>query len=271
MQIKANMQSSNEVGANANEVGANANEVDTNAPIIITNQPSANANEVGTNEVDSVGANANEVDTVDAVGANAVGANANANEVDTVCANANAVDTVGANANEVDTVDTEPPTIPVKADYSYIPQPLASAMQVSAMLTSALKKEKPKEKPTPPKKPKVEEPSTKKKCTHCYSSESNDSRCCGACYYLCPTKSIPDRCEFCPKTFSEYWHSGYIQTYEGSIDTRDPCPECGCDEDCFCTTLCIIPKFATFFPCFLGSLFNNAINACTDCERNYLM
>jgi len=247
MQIKANMQSSNEVGANANEVaansnevGANANEVDTNAPIIITNQPSANA----------VGANANEVGSV--------GASANANEV-------------GANANEVDAVDTAAPSIPVKADYSYIPQPLASAMQVSAMLTSALKKEKTKEKPTLPKKPKVEEPSTKKKCTHCYSSESNDSRCCGACYYLCPTKSITERCEFCPKTFSEYWHSGYIQTYEGSIDTRDPCPECGCDEDCFCTTLCIIPKFATFFPCFLGSLFNNAINACTDCERNYLM
>ena len=241
MQIKANMQSANAnevdaVGANANEVdavGANAIAVDANEPIIITSQPSAN----------EVYANANEVGT-----------------------NANAVDTVGANA-----VDTLAPSIPVKADYSFIPQPLASAMQVSAMLTSALKKENPKAKPNPPKKIKVEENPTKKKCTHCYSPESNDSRCCGACYYLCPSKSITDRCEFCPKTFSEYWHSGYIQTYEGGLESRDPCPECGCDEDCFCTTLCIIPKFGTFFPCFLGSLFNNAINACTDCERNYLM
>jgi hypothetical protein len=108
-----------------------------------------------------------------------------------------------------------------------------------------------------------------KKCIHCYSPESDDSRCCGACYYGCPKKSINDRCECCPNSFCDYWQSGYVQTIDGPLRKEEQCDECECD-DCFCTTLCLPFKFPMFFPCFLGALCNGAINKMAGSYRNYL-
>ena len=108
-----------------------------------------------------------------------------------------------------------------------------------------------------------------KKCTYCYSPESDDSRCCGACYYGCPKKSINDRCECCPNSFCDYWQSGYVQTIDGPLRKEERCDECECD-DCFCTTLCLPFKFPMFFPCFLGALCNGAINKMAGSYRNYL-
>lgn len=107
----------------------------------------------------------------------------------------------------------------------------------------------------------------KGKC--CYSTESDESRCCGACYWLCHPNPHKERCECCPNTFCDYWKSGYIQTTEGSVNKEDSCRECECD-DCFCTAFCFPFKFPVFFPCFLGSVFNNGINELCGSNRNYL-
>lgn len=109
----------------------------------------------------------------------------------------------------------------------------------------------------------------KGKC--CYSTESIESRCCGACYWLCHPNPHKKPCECCPNTFCDYWKSGYIQTTEGSLKEEDSSRECECD-DCFCTAVCFPFKFAVFFPCFIGSLFNEGVNnLCRSrSNRNYL-
>lgn len=107
----------------------------------------------------------------------------------------------------------------------------------------------------------------KGKC--CYSKESDDSRCCGVCYWLCTSNTHKERCECCPNTFCDYWKSGYIQTTEGSVNKEDSCREFECD-DCFCTVICFPFKFPVFFPCFLGSLFNEGVNKLCESNRNYL-
>ena len=89
----------------------------------------------------------------------------------------------------------------------------------------------------------------KGKC--CYSKESDDSRCLGACYWLCSTENVEDQCNCCPNNFCEFWKSGYIQTNDGHVKNEETsCDECECD-DCFCTTVCFPLKFSIFFPCFL--------------------
>jgi len=107
----------------------------------------------------------------------------------------------------------------------------------------------------------------KGKC--CYSKESDESRCCGVCYWLCRSNPTKERCECCPNTFCDYWKSGYIQTTEGFVRDEDRCRDCECD-DCFCTVICFPFKFPVFFPCFLGSLFNEGINKLCGSNRNYL-
>jgi hypothetical protein len=107
----------------------------------------------------------------------------------------------------------------------------------------------------------------KGKC--CYSKESDDSRCCGVCYCLCPTNPTKERCECCPNTFCDFWKSGYIQTTDGPVREEDSCRECECD-DCFCTLCCFPIKFPIFFPCCLGSVFNNSMNKLCGSNRNYL-
>lgn len=111
-------------------------------------------------------------------------------------------------------------------------------------------------------------PTNKGKC--CYSKESDDSRCLGACYWLCSTENVEDQCNCCPNNFCEFWKSGYIQTNDGHVKNEEnSCDECECD-DCFCTTVCFPLKFSIFFPCFLGSLFNEGMNKICSSNRNYL-
>ena len=93
-----------------------------------------------------------------------------------------------------------------------------------------------------------------------YGKDSIDARCCGACYYCCPSKYKEDQCYVCPVDFDEYWKSGYIQTHDGYGNTDDYC--------CFCVFLPI--KLPLFLPCFLGSLFNNCINWTRGTSLNYL-
>jgi hypothetical protein len=104
----------------------------------------------------------------------------------------------------------------------------------------------------------------------CYSKESIDSRCCGTCYHLCPSKTVDDQCNLCTNTFCDYWTSGYIQSNDGyGKRNEDSCDDLKCD-DCFCTTVCFPIKFPIFLPCFIGSLFNECVNALCGSNRNYL-
>ena len=97
----------------------------------------------------------------------------------------------------------------------------------------------------------------------CYNKESPDSRCCGLCYCFCLLKDQEKQCHCCPKTFSEYWHSGYVQTTSGYGNPEK-------EENGICCWFCFLPKFAVFFPCCLGSLCNNSINSIRKTETNYL-
>lgn len=110
---------------------------------------------------------------------------------------------------------------------------------------------------------------SKRKGMCCYSKESDDSRCCGACYLLCPSNNVKEQFNCCLNTFCDFWKSGYIQTTDGVVREEDRCSQCECD-DCFCTTVCFPLKFPLFFTCFLGSVFNECINKICGSQRNYL-
>ena len=86
------------------------------------------------------------------------------------------------------------------------------AVTDNGVVTIKLKQKKPKTNPNPKPKNKEEDSLSKRKGKCCYSRESYDSRCCGACYWLCPSKTVEDQCEFCHNNFCDYWKSGYIQT-----------------------------------------------------------
>jgi hypothetical protein len=105
--------------------------------------------------------------------------------------------------------------------------------------------------------------SKEKKCW-CYNKESQDMRCCGLCYTCCYFPNKDDQCYMCPETFETYYTSGYVITTDGSSRTGEDC------EDCLCTTLCLPIKLSLFFPCLVGSLFNNSINYCRNTNTNYL-
>ena len=106
------------------------------------------------------------------------------------------------------------------------------------------------------------------KLCKCYNKESNDSRCCGICYYLCPL--TPEEhalnnkeyniCNICPKGLDDYVDSCYCKT------TDLP----NSPDDCLCTTFCCPVKFPLFITCFLGSIFNSYINCCCSTNKNYL-
>jgi hypothetical protein len=94
----------------------------------------------------------------------------------------------------------------------------------------------------------------------CYKANSTDARCCGLCYCCCPAKDIDkykdlQRCDFCPNDFCEYWYSGYVQTTSGYGNQEE-------DINGVCCWLCFPVKLPMFFPCLLGSLCNQVINAC---------
>lgn len=98
----------------------------------------------------------------------------------------------------------------------------------------------------------------------CYNKESQDMRCCGLCYTFCYLTNKEDQCYVCPETFEIFYTSGYFVTTCGYGHTGDDC------EDCVPTTLCLPLKLPIFFPCLLGSLFNNVINYCRYTDSNYL-
>ncbi len=85
---------------------------------------------------------------------------------------------------------------------------------------------------------------------------NNDPRCCGLCYYCCPSEE-PREC--CPANLNIYCNSGYIKTGDG-LGGKDAC----------CTCFCFLPKLLTFFPCFLGSVLNECINCICCTNLNYL-
>ena len=93
----------------------------------------------------------------------------------------------------------------------------------------------------------------------CYSKTSDDMRACGLCYTFCYDPNDIAQCYFCPRTFEEYYTSGYFVT-------KQP----GTEADCCCTVSFLPFKFPLFMPCLLGSLFNNMINYCRSTESNYL-
>ena len=99
----------------------------------------------------------------------------------------------------------------------------------------------------------------------CYNKEiSNDMRCCGLCYTFCYIPNKDKQCYACPETFEIYYNSGYVITTCGYGKTDDEC------DDCVPTTVCLLTKLPLFFPCLLGSIFNNIINKCRGTEHNYL-
>jgi hypothetical protein len=95
---------------------------------------------------------------------------------------------------------------------------------------------------------------------YCYNKDSIDARCCGFCYCKYPQLKKEEQCNVCPNNFDEYWHSGYVQTDDGS----------GKESDGLCCCLCFPLKFGYFFSCCLGSICNGCINSIRDTNVNYL-
>ena len=99
--------------------------------------------------------------------------------------------------------------------------------------------------------PASHKPKNKHECKWCYSKDSKDARCCGACYLCCPTKPNENACVICPNDLSEYCNSGYILTDDGTSSKQT---------DGLCCVLCCPLKISLFFSCFLGSMCNGCIN-----------
>jgi hypothetical protein len=151
------------------------------------------------------------------------------------------------------------------SQYIDTPPKYENPLSIGSITKNVSNKETIKSKSNPKK---TEDSISYRKGKCCYSTESHESRCCGACYWLCHPNPEKDRCECCPNTFCDYWKSGYIQTTQGSVNDEDRCSECECD-DCCCTLFCFPLKFPIFFPCFLGSVFNGCMNKICGTERNY--
>lgn len=111
---------------------------------------------------------------------------------------------------------------------------------------------------------------TKTQCCYCYSRLSDDSRCCGVCYYTCPSKSKVEQCNVCDNNVYDFCSSGYIQTTSGTGNKeKDGCDEIGWN-DCCCTMICLPIKFPLFLPCCIGSMINDCINNLAFTYKNYL-
>ena len=97
----------------------------------------------------------------------------------------------------------------------------------------------------------------------CYRKDSNDTRCLGICYRLCPSEKTNNmRCEICTNGFWDHCRSGYIYT-----------DDAGCNDDdsagCYCI-MCFPFKLGIFSPCLLGSIFNSCLNTLCNTNTNYL-
>jgi len=98
----------------------------------------------------------------------------------------------------------------------------------------------------------------------CYRKESNDTRCLGICYRLCPSeKSRNIRCEVCTIGFWDHCSSGYIYTDDAGCNKDDDSAGCYC-------FICFPFKLGIFSPCLLGALFNSCLNAICKTDTNYL-
>ena len=98
-------------------------------------------------------------------------------------------------------------------------------------------------------------------CCACYGPNSSDARCCGLCYFCCPTPPNKEQCFCCLNNFTEYWDSGYVQTVSGYGDEEN---------NGVCCVFCFPLKFALFFTCCLGSIGNGWINCMRNTNLNYL-
>jgi hypothetical protein len=128
------------------------------------------------------------------------------------------------------------------------------------MLTAIMIRSKLPDHENKEKKEKKENPGQPRTFCGCYNEHSTDARCCGLCYCCCPAKHIDkaidhQRCDCCPNDFCEYWYSGYVQTTAGYGNQEE-------DLNGVCCWLCFPVKISMFFPCLLGSLCNQVINAC---------
>ena len=98
----------------------------------------------------------------------------------------------------------------------------------------------------------------------CYRKESNDTRCLGVCYRLCPSeKSRNNRCEVCTIGFWDHCSSGYIYTDDSGCNNDDDSAGCYC-------FICFPFKLSIFSPCLLGSIFNSCVNTICKTDTNYL-
>ena len=98
----------------------------------------------------------------------------------------------------------------------------------------------------------------------CYRKDSNDTRCCGLCYRLCPSeKTSKMRYEVCTNGFWEHCRSGYIYTDDAGCNNDDDSTGCYC-------IMCFPFKLGIFSPCLLGSIFNSCLNNICKTNTNYL-
>ena len=98
----------------------------------------------------------------------------------------------------------------------------------------------------------------------CYRKDSNDTRCGGLCYRLCPSEKTNNmRCEVCTNGFWEHCRSGYIYTDDAGCNNDDNSAGCYC-------IICFPIKLGIFSPCLLGSIFNSCINTICKTNTNYL-
>ena len=114
-----------------------------------------------------------------------------------------------------------------------------------------------------PSPPIIKEPAPAPTRYNCYAKDSKDSRCCGICDKCFRTKDNNTRCDCCPNNLHDYCRSGMIYTDSGTLDKNDE--TCG-----VCCVVCFPIKLSIFFPCCLGSWFNQCVNNCRGTNTNYL-
>jgi len=100
----------------------------------------------------------------------------------------------------------------------------------------------------------------------CYRKDSNDTRCGGICYRLCPSEKTNNmRCEICTNGFWDHCRSSYIYTDDAGCNNEDEDDSAGL----YCI-ICFPFKLGIFSPCLLGSLFNSCVNTICKTNTNYL-
>lgn len=98
----------------------------------------------------------------------------------------------------------------------------------------------------------------------CYRKDSNDTRCLGVCYRVCPSEKTNNmRCEICTNGFWHHCRSGYIYTDDAGCNNDDDSAGCYC-------IICFPFKLSIFSPCLLGAIFNSCLNTLCNTNTNYL-